>query len=37
MSDLVAIAYDSVATAQDVAANAVEATKTRVLELEVVI
>ena len=34
MSDLVAIAYDSVATAQDVAANAVEATKTRVLELE---
>jgi uncharacterized membrane protein len=34
MSDLIAIAYDSVATAQDVAANAAAATQTRALELD---
>jgi uncharacterized membrane protein len=34
MSDLVAIGYDSLATAQEVAANAVEAQKTHVIDLE---
>jgi uncharacterized membrane protein len=34
MSDLVAIGYDSLATAQEVAANAVEAQKTRVIDLD---
>jgi uncharacterized membrane protein len=34
MSDLVAIGYDSLATAQEVAANAAEAQKTHVIDLE---
>ncbi len=34
MSDLVAIAYDNLATAQEVAANAVEAQKSHVIDLD---
>ncbi len=34
MSDLVAIAYDNLGTAQEVAANAVQAQKARVIELD---
>ena len=34
MSDLVAIAYDNVETAQQVAANATEAQKSHIIELE---